>query len=220
MCGALPSGGGNAAKPVAGRGAVVSGRPSSAPANAWNYGGNWLRAQPIARIHTVETFSSPAPRRKPPSAARPLAQSFTHRLHTLGKLTDRVTQAAYLDETALPLGEGRCLAAIGAFAPLSVKDLAHRANVDKGQASRAAQSLVDKGLVVKTPSAADARGVELAFTPAGEQLWRRLMRVIERRNAEIVACLSPAEQAQLDGLLGRLVAHARTLAERRDDALA
>jgi DNA-binding MarR family transcriptional regulator len=123
-------------------------------------------------------------------------------------------------ETALPLGEGRCLAAIGAFAPLSVKDLAHRANVDKGQASRAAQSLVDKGLVVKTPSAADARGVELAFTPAGEQLWRRLMRVIERRNAEIVACLSPAEQAQLDGLLGRLVAHARTLAERRDDALA
>lgn len=157
-----------------------------------------------------------AGRRKAPA----LGDSFTHRLHTLGKLTDRVTQAAYLDETALPLGEGRCLAAIGAFAPLSVKDLAHRANVDKGQASRAAQSLVDKGLVVKTPSAADARGVELAFTPAGEQLWRRLMRVIERRNAEIVACLSPAEQAQLDGLLGRLVAHARTLAERRDDALA
>ena len=38
-----------------------------------------------------------AGRRKAPA----LGDSFTHRLHTLGKLTDRVTQAAYLDETAL-----------------------------------------------------------------------------------------------------------------------
>lgn len=171
-------------------------------------------------LPTDPPAAADAPTARRTRVRTPLPESFTHRLHTLQKLTDKVTQDAYLAATGLPLGEGRCLSAVGAFAPLSVKDLAHRANVDKGQASRAAQSLVDKGLVVKTPSAADARGVELAFTPAGEQLWRRLMRVIERRNAEIVACLSPAEQAQLDGLLGRLVAHARTLAERRDDALA
>ena len=161
-----------------------------------------------------------APPARPRQGTRPLGDTYTHRLHSLQKLTDKVTLAAYGAVTDLSLGEGRCLTAVGAFAPLSVQHLAYAANVDKGQASRAAQALVDKGLVVKTPSAADARGVELAFTPAGEQLWRRLMRVIERRNAEIVACLSPAEQAQLDGLLGRLVAHARTLAERRDDALA
>jgi DNA-binding MarR family transcriptional regulator len=102
---------------------------------------------------------------------------------------------------------------VGAFGPLSVKDLARMANVDKGQASRAAQALVDKGLVVKSPSAADARGVELRFTPAGAALWRRLMAVIERRNREIVACLSASEQAQFDALLTRLVAHARALAD-------
>ena len=154
-------------------------------------------------------------RADPAGSGRPLADSFTHRLHTLGKLTDRVTQAAYLAEAGLPLGEGRCLAAVGAFAPLSVKDLAHRANVDKGQASRAAQTLVDKGLIVKSPSPSDARGVVLGFTPAGQQLWQRLMGVIERRNAEIVSCLSATEQAQFDRLLTRLVAHARTLADVR-----
>lgn len=143
---------------------------------------------------------------------RSLADTVTHRLHTLAKLTDRVTQAAYLSEAGMALGEGRCLAAVGAFEPLSVKDLARMANVDKGQASRAAQALVDKGLVVKTTCAADARGVELRFTPAGAALWRRLMAVIERRNQEIVACLAPAEQTQFDGLLSRLVAHARLLA--------
>ncbi|WOP14719.1 MarR family winged helix-turn-helix transcriptional regulator [Ottowia sp. SB7-C50] len=144
----------------------------------------------------------------------PLPDSFTHRLHTLQKLTDKVTQDAYLAATGLPLGEGRCLSAVGAFAPLSVKDLAQRANVDKAQASRAAQALVDKGLVEKTASATDARGVVLRFTPEGQRLWRRLMAVIEARNQQIVACLSDAERAQFDRILTRLVAHARDVAQQ------
>ena len=152
-----------------------------------------------------------AGRRKAPA----LGDSFTHRLHTLGKLTDRVTQAAYLDETALPLGEGRCLAAIGAFAPLSVKDLARRANVDKAQASRAAQALVDKGLVEKSASSADARGVELRFTPEGQRLWQRLMTVVEERNQQIVGCLSASERAQFDRILTQLVEHARAVADEK-----
>ena len=158
-----------------------------------------------------------SPARPPDSgpAPQPLGASFTHRLHTLGKLTDKLTQAAYLAETGLALGEGRCLGAVGAFAPLSVKDLARLANVDKGQASRAAQALVDKKLIVKTPSASDARGVELGFTEAGAALWLRLMAVVERRNQEIVACLSEAERAQFDHLLTRLVEHARQLADER-----
>ncbi len=149
---------------------------------------------------------------RPARARTPLPESFTHRLHTLQKLTDKVTQDAYLAATGLPLGEGRCLTAVGAFAPLSVKDLAQRANVDKAQASRAAQALVDKGLVEKTASTTDARGVVLRFTPEGRRLWRRLMAVIEARNQQIVACLSDAERAQFDMILTRLVAHARAVA--------
>lgn len=159
--------------------------------------------------------ASPTPPRRRRAAPRALGDTFTHRLHTLAKLTDKVTQAAYLAETGLPLGEGRCLAAVGAFAPLSVKDLARMANVDKGQASRAAQVLVDKGLVVKTPCTQDARGVELRFTPEGAALYARLMEVVERRNQEIVGCLSAAEQAQFDALLSRLVTHARGLAQEQ-----
>ncbi|MBK6867587.1 MAG: MarR family transcriptional regulator [Burkholderiales bacterium] len=159
---------------------------------------------------------APAPRRRQGA----LGDTVTHRLHTLAKLTDKVTQAAYLAETGLPLGEGRCLAAVGAFAPLSVKDLARMANVDKGQASRAAQALVDKGLVRKQPSAVDARGVVLSFTPAGELLWRRLMAVIRQRNDAIVGCLTADERAQFGQLLTRLVAHARVLADGLGDRAA
>jgi len=146
-----------------------------------------------------------------------LDRTVTHRLHTLYKLTDRVSQAAYLADAGLPLSEGRCLSAVGAFAPLSVNDLAQQANLNKGQASRAAQALVDQGLVRKQASTTDGRGVVLMLTAKGERTWRRVMDVIGRRNAEIVDCLDAAERRQLDRLLDRLVEHARVAAQGAPD---
>jgi len=139
-----------------------------------------------------------------------LDRSFTHRLHTLQKLTDRVTQTAYEQEAGIALSEGRCLSAVGDFGPLSVNDLAGYANLNKGQASRAAQVLVDRGLVSKSAHETDGRGVVLALTAQGEVLWHRLRDVIARRNAQIVGCLSAQEVRQLDSLLDRLVAHAQS----------
>ena len=138
-----------------------------------------------------------------------LDRSFTHRLHTLHKLTDRVTQLAYEQEAGIALGEGRCLSAVASFGPLSVNELAGYANLNKGQASRAAQALVDQGLVRKDASETDGRGVVLALTPRGERAWARLRDVIARRNDEILGCLDAAERRTLDALLDRLVAHAR-----------
>ena len=138
-----------------------------------------------------------------------LDRSFTHRLHTLSKITDRQTQQAYQEAAGLPRGEGRCLAAIGSFSPLSLNEVAHMANVNKGQASRAVQSLVDQGLVDKQVNAADARGVELTLTEKGQASWQHLMQVIALRNEDIVACLDDVQRAQLDALLDVLVQHAR-----------
>ncbi|HUG24312.1 MarR family winged helix-turn-helix transcriptional regulator [Piscinibacter sp.] len=87
-----------------------------------------------------------------------------------------------------------------------------RANLNKGQASRAAQSLVDQSLVRKVASATDGRGVVLTLTAKGERVWQRLMLVIERRNAEIVSCLDASEVQQFSELLDRLVEHARRTA--------
>jgi DNA-binding MarR family transcriptional regulator len=149
----------------------------------------------------------------------PLQRTLTHRLHTLHKLTDRVSQAAYLAEAKLPIGEGRCLAAIGAFGPLSVNDLAQGANLDKGQASRAAQALVEAGLVRKGAHETDGRGVVLTLTPKGRTRWQRVMALIERRNAEIFGCLGALEQAALGDQLDRLIERAQAeLARSRLDA--
>jgi DNA-binding MarR family transcriptional regulator len=139
----------------------------------------------------------------------PLDRFLTYRLHSVNKLTDKASSDAYAQEFGLPAGEARCLAAIGNFAPLSVNQLAARANLDKAQASRAAQALVERGLVAKQASAADARGVVLQPTPAGRRLWARVMRLIARRNEEIFGCLSATEQRQLAQLLDRVLENAR-----------
>ena len=70
-----------------------------------------------------------------------LARKLTYRMHLLHKLTDQESQRRYPLETGLSLSDGRCLSAIGAFEPLSVNALAQMANLNKAQASRAAQSL-------------------------------------------------------------------------------
>ncbi|WP_035609946.1 MarR family winged helix-turn-helix transcriptional regulator [Hylemonella gracilis] len=137
----------------------------------------------------------------------PLERTFTYRLHLLHKLSDLETQQRYPGTVGLSLSDGRCLTAIGRFESLSVKDLARYANLNKSQASRAAQALVTLGLVSKRDSQQDGRGVTLTLTAAGRKACARAMQLVHERNAEIVGCLTPAEQAQLSDLLDRLVAH-------------
>ena len=139
----------------------------------------------------------------------PSLQDFlTYRLHKLHKITDRRSTEAYA-EMGLGVGEARCLAAIGEFAPLSVNDLAARANLNKAQASRAAQMLVDRELVLKSASETDARGVVLMPTRSGRALCKRVMRLIAQRNEDIFGCMSPNEQRQLETFFDRLIAHSQ-----------
>jgi len=145
----------------------------------------------------------------PLPTAPPLDRTLSYRLHVLHKLTDQDSQSAYLRETGLSLSDGRCLATIGTFEPLSVKDLAQRSNLDKGQASRAAQALVERGLVSKQVSQADGRGVVLALTPTGRDAWTHAMDLIHARNDQMFGCLSADEQHLLSQLFDRLIAHAR-----------
>ena len=137
----------------------------------------------------------------------PLDRSFTYRLHLLHKASDQHSHALYVQALGLSLSEARSLAAIGAFQPMSIMALADKGNLNKSQASRAAQILVDKGWVRKTEHPSDGRGVALSLSPEGHKLWKKTMALIAQRNDEIVGCLNAQEQATLSRLLDRLLAH-------------
>ena len=136
-----------------------------------------------------------------------LDRFLTYRLHRIAKISDRASAAAYQAELGLSLGEARCLAAVGQFEPASVKDIARLSNLDKANASRAADALVARGWVEKAASATDGRGVALTLTREGRPPWRRVMKLIERRNDEVFGVLGAQDRRRLDELLDRLVAH-------------
>jgi DNA-binding MarR family transcriptional regulator len=136
-----------------------------------------------------------------------LDRSFSYRLHVLHKLTDMQTQRAYENDIGMTLSDGRALSVIGTFGPLSVNDLAFKSNLNKGQASRAAQSLVEKKLVDKDVSSADGRGVVLSLNTKGKKLFEKVLALVEKRNLEILSALSIDEQKQLSVLFDRLIAN-------------
>ncbi|MDP3138100.1 MAG: MarR family transcriptional regulator [Burkholderiaceae bacterium] len=143
----------------------------------------------------------------PAAADLPLDRTLTYRLHLLHKLSDQESQHAYVKDAGLSMSDGRCLTTIGTFEPLSVNALARYANLNKGQASRAAQALVEQGLVRKQDNAEDGRGVTLTLSPAGRKTWVKTMAMVHRRNQEIFGCLTAAEQRQLGALFDRLIKH-------------
>lgn len=138
-------------------------------------------------------------------ATTALERFLTHRLHLFNKLTDKASSDAYMNELGLPVGAARCLAAIGSFAPLSVKDLAMYANLNKAQASRATQALLERGYVFKEGNQQDARGVVITLTPSGQAIWQQIMQIVERRNKEVFGCLTEKERQQLGVLLDKLI---------------
>lgn len=150
-----------------------------------------------------------------PKAAKtvPLEQFLTYRLHLVNKLTDKYSSNAYATELGLTVGEARCLAAIGnalsSKNSLSINQLAAGSNLNKAQASRAAQALVARGLAVKASNDADGRGVAVSLTDAGAALWQQVMQLIAKRNESIFSCLTEAEQTQLGSMLDKIAQNAR-----------
>jgi DNA-binding MarR family transcriptional regulator len=144
----------------------------------------------------------------------PLHRTFTYRLHVLHKLTDVQTQRAFEKSTGLSLSDSRVLSVIGSFGPLSVNELASHANLNKGPASRAAQSLVEKKLVIKNVQQSDARGIILSLTPRGKEVFSQILGVVEQRNQQITKVLTKKEIEQLNSLIDKLIDSAHYAAER------
>jgi len=136
-----------------------------------------------------------------------LHQFLTYRLHVLNKLSERGSGERYQAKLGITLPEARLIAAVGAFGPFSVMELARHANLDKSQASRAADALMRRGLMRRDASEDDGRLVLVSLTPEGRALYRRVMPVARKWHADFLSCLDERERNTLSLLLDKLIAH-------------
>jgi DNA-binding MarR family transcriptional regulator len=148
-----------------------------------------------------------------------LSRLFTYNLSLLANLMSRGAAARYSREFGVTLMEWRVIGSLALDAPLSLRQISRRFDLDKGQSSRCVSALLERGLVHRSVNGGDRRSLELTLTPAGWRLYRRILESARRRSERLLGCLGPGERAAFLRAFGRILAEARALyAEERHGA--
>lgn len=139
-------------------------------------------------------------------------------------LTFRITRLAnalrtnltkrYLADFDLSLPEWRLLALVARFAPLRFSEVTSRSSMDKGQVSRTLRVMEKRGLTkLKTIRQRGSRATEalaapvlVSITAKGRALYKAVLPVARKRQAELLLSLSESERRALYGALDKLFA--------------
>jgi DNA-binding MarR family transcriptional regulator len=146
-----------------------------------------------------------------PPEPQNITELLSFRLHQLASLSSVMATMRYERKFKLTLLEWRAIAMLGGFPPMSLKDLARRAGLDKSYASRTLAALIERGLVTSTKSDSDGRGVMLSLSREGKALYRKVFPDAVTRNERLLQALGPEQREQLNELLGLVQVSARRL---------
>jgi DNA-binding MarR family transcriptional regulator len=99
------------------------------------------------------------------------------------------------------------------------RTLSEAMGIDRNNVSVIVDGLEQRGLVARSPGAADRRARQLLLTPRGKALWRRFRLNVRAANERILSPLKPTEREHFLDMLVRVVqahrVHARPGAGRR-----
>jgi DNA-binding MarR family transcriptional regulator len=142
-----------------------------------------------------------------------LDQFLTYRIHVLNKLSDRGISERYQTKLDITQAEARVIASVGSFGPFSIMDLAKHTNLDKSQASRAAEALIQRSLIKRETSAEDGRVVLVSLTEPGRELFRKVMPIARKWNTDLFGCLDENERHAFTAALNKVITHALSKAQ-------
>lgn len=156
----------------------------------------------------------------PIAAPRIITDLLSSRLHNLAGLSAASASLRVQRKFGLTLLEWRSIGMLGAYAPLSLKELARRAALDKSYASRTVSALIERGLIVSERSDTDARAVLLSLTKAGDALYRKVIVDANARNERLLRPLSAEQRRVLMEMLAVLTTSARDVLDEERRAAA
>jgi DNA-binding MarR family transcriptional regulator len=119
---------------------------------------------------------------------------------------------AYLEDFELSLPEWRLLALVARFSPLRFSEVTARSGMDKGQVSRTLRVMAKRGLtkmkVIRDRGSRSAEAlaapVMVSITAKGRGLYRTVLPVARKRQAEVLMTLSEADRYALYATLDKL----------------
>lgn len=134
-----------------------------------------------------------------------------HRLSVAAETISRIMIRQHLSRVGLGVSEWRLLSVIGRYGVLSPTVAGAHTAMDKVKVSRAAASLVARGLLRQNQDPQDGRGRLLRLTRKGNSVYASTLPMAAAIEADLSAALSKTEWTTLHRALGKLTQHALTL---------
>ena len=136
--------------------------------------------------------------------------------YRLSALSNRLTlwsARVYRREFGVSSLEWRVLASLAALGPVTARDVAEFAVLDKSNVSRAVHRLTHRGLVERAGHPVDGRSRILALTREGRILHGKIAAYSRRRDADLFRGFTESERESFTAFLTRLDERARLLLE-------
>lgn len=131
-----------------------------------------------------------------------------YRLAVAAASVTRLMARRLAESNKLAISEWRVLTVVGGAGVLSPSNVGVLASMDKVKVSRAAASLVARGLVKQSQDPHDGRGRLLRLTRKGAGAYRNANALAREMEAELAQKLSRTEWTALHHSLNRLEMHA------------
>lgn len=110
----------------------------------------------------------------------------------------------YRARFGLKIPEWRVMAVLGDAGAQTQRSLVGATRMDKVAVNRACKVLEERGLLARSPNAADGRSHHIELTAAGRAVHAEIMPLALEMEKRIFASLSSAEVAQFKDLLARI----------------
>ena len=141
-----------------------------------------------------------------------------YRLSVAANRVSRVFARRYSEAYGLSIPEWRVLAIVGRFGTVSPSTVGEWTTMDKVKVSRAAASLVARGLLRQAPDPEDGRGRLLRFTRRGTSVYEGMVPLACELEGQLAEGMSKAEWTALLKALDKLSAHVEGVAGDEEGA--
>lgn len=127
-----------------------------------------------------------------------------YRLSVLSNAVSRKIADMYEREFDISIWQWRILAVLGESEGLTSTEVAARTLMDKPAVSRAAASLVERGLITRTSDTSDRRKAELRLSADGRKVYDAVIPRALAYERELLGALSESDAGTLHRLLTQL----------------
>jgi len=138
-----------------------------------------------------------------------LSDFLPYRLSVTSNAVSNRIAADYKNRFGLNVPEWRVMAVLGDVGALTQRQLVSATFMDKVAVNRACKVLADRGLVERSPNDSDGRSHLLELSDSGREMHGQIMPLALRLEAQLVECLTAAEQRSLRKILDKLFAQVR-----------